>query len=87
MTSTADTGATPRPYYVIVAGLPGVLEVINVRRAHGQRQVSAMARAQSLHTLDLPNDVVLMISLHHVQHWTVTPERPKDILIVPVALP
>jgi hypothetical protein len=49
--------------------------------------VSAMARAQSLHTLDLPNDVVLMISLHHVQHWTVTPERPKDILIVPVALP
>jgi hypothetical protein len=30
MTSTADTGATPRPYYVIVAGLPGVLEVIDV---------------------------------------------------------
>jgi hypothetical protein len=85
--STAGGDSETRPYYIIVAGLPGVLEVLDVNAHTVNAKLSAMARSQTLHTFDLPNDVILTISLQYVHHWTVTPERPKDILIVPVTLP
>jgi hypothetical protein len=87
MSLSANPELSPRPYFVILAGLPAALEVSDVGAQAVNAKLDAMARARVRHAFALPNDVVLAINLQQVAHWTVTPERPKDVVTVPVVLP
>jgi hypothetical protein len=85
MSASSSPDPALRPYYVIMAGMPATLEVVDVSALDVNAKLNAMAHARR--TFTLPNDIVLTINLQQVAHWTVTPERPKDVVIVPVVLP
>jgi hypothetical protein len=86
MSSSSSPEPARRPYYVIMARMPAALEVIGASAQDVNETLEAMARTGLRHSFALPNDVILTINLQQVAHWTVTPERPKDVVIVPVVL-